>query len=98
MPKARLPELQRFMSFVEIPKESGCWLWMAQKDKCGYGHFKSNLRDWLAHRWSYEYFRGDLKSHLTIDHLFRRVACVNPFHLEQVTNKENVRRQKAEGR
>jgi hypothetical protein len=46
----------------------------------------------LAHRYSYERFVGPLDPKLVLDHLCRNRWCVNPSHLEQVTNTENVLR------
>lgn len=92
MAKARYHHLERFMLFVEIPKQSGCWLWMAKKDRWGYGHFKFDGKDWLAHRYAYTILIADIPNSLTLDHLCRRQICVNPFHLEPVTSAENNRR------
>lgn len=36
--------------------------------------------------------RGPIPEGLVIDHLCRDLLCVNPGHLEPVTQKENVRR------
>lgn len=46
----------------------------------------------LAHRLSYEHFVGPILDGLTIDHLCRDRACVNPAHLEAVTISINVLR------
>ena len=43
----------------------------------------------LAHRFSYELFRGNIPAGLTVDHLCKNTACVNPYHLEVVTQREN---------
>lgn len=70
--------------------ENGCWVWSGARDRHGYGKFGHNSA--LAHRWSYENFVGPIPAGLHLDHLCRVRACVNPAHLEPVTNAENVRR------
>lgn len=43
-----------------------------------------------AHRVSYEAFIGPIPAGLDLDHLCRNRACINPYHLEPVTHRENV--------
>ncbi|WP_375791707.1 HNH endonuclease signature motif containing protein [Actinoplanes campanulatus] len=45
-----------------------------------------------AHRYSYESLIGPIPDGLTIDHLCRNRPCINPDHLEPVTQAENNRR------
>ena len=73
---------------------NACWLWIgAHKDKRGgYGNFWGGDTTVYAHRWVYEYFRGPIPKGLQIDHLCRIRTCVNPLHLEIVTQRENIRR------
>ncbi len=81
--------------WAKVDKSGGpesCWLWNAVKHDCGYGRFFNNSKRLLAHRVSYEMQVGPIPEGFVIDHLCRTPACVNPKHLEAVTNRENVLR------
>lgn len=82
--------------FIPEPN-SGCWLWIASRDRQGYGRFSLSRyltasRQQQAHRVSYLIYRGELTPDLVIDHLCRNTSCVNPDHLELVTRKVNTLR------
>lgn len=83
---------ERFWAKVLIGDPEDCWLWTAYKQKSGYGKFTFDGKSRLAHRVAYERFIGPIPDGLVLDHLCRNPACVNPAHLEPVTQTENIRR------
>jgi hypothetical protein len=85
-------EFGRFMDKVSPEPNSGCWLWTGGVRCGGYGQLWSGGKQVVAHRFAYEQFVGPIPSGLTLDHLCRVRCCVNPRHLEPVTQKENVLR------
>ena len=83
--------LDRFMENVLVNYETGCWQWMGYAT-CGYGQLYADGRTQKAHRFIYETRFGKIPKGLTIDHLCRNRMCVNPFHMEIATYRENALR------
>ena len=78
-----------------VGDESGCWNWLANRTRGGYGLIHRRNEPGLTsltHRIVYEIVRGPIPEGLDIDHRCRNRGCVNPFHLEPVTGDENNRR------
>lgn len=87
-----LTDMDRLMRKVVVDLPRGCWLWCAARDDLGYGYFWYNGRQQMAYRASYQMFRGAIPLGLVLDHVCRVPRCVNPWHLDAVTQKENLRR------
>lgn len=86
-------EQEEIRFFAKVNKTDTCWLWTGYVNKKGYGRFsKHQGKGVMAHRWSYEFFVGDIPNELVLDHLCEVKNCVRPNHLEAVTNQENLRR------
>lgn len=82
--------LERFVEKYVVDAATGCWIWQAAKFAGRpYGIFNNRH----AHRVAYELFVGDIPEGLVLDHLCGNGGCVNPAHLEPVTQDENRRRQ-----
>jgi hypothetical protein len=82
---------ERFFSKVSEGK-NGCWEW-AHVGSNTYGTaFQDDDKAWLPHRWSYSFLRAEIPEGLELDHLCRNRVCVNPWHLEPVTRRVNMRR------
>lgn len=89
-PRASLEE--RF--WAKVTKTDNCWLWTGALSS-GYGRIgigPSSAGLDYAHRISYRLHHGPIPEGLFIDHLCRVRRCVNPAHLEAVTQAENNRR------
>jgi hypothetical protein len=91
-------DLARFWSKVDKRGSFECWPWLGTIDRDGYGRFRlaSPNRSDPAARMSYRMLVGPIPDGLVIDHVWARGCtrrdCVNPAHLEPVTNGENIRR------
>lgn len=89
----RIPNPERVWKFIKFPKDlNECWIWKGVFNDRGYGVFGFNSKKHKAHRFIYEYLVGEIAKGLVTDHLCRNRKCVNPEHLEFVTDKININR------
>lgn len=95
--RQRKPVRERFEAKVGQRGE-GCWEWTGSRSAAtGYGMFALRHPDgtWkptTAHRVAHDLYIGPVPSGLVVDHLCRNRGCVNPAHLEAVTQRTNVLR------
>jgi hypothetical protein len=88
--KTRQPSRDRVR--VEVDDETGCHLWTGAVNQDGYGLLGRGSFTGMAHRWFWIERHGPIPDGMKLDHLCRNPRCVNPDHLEVVTNRENVMR------
>ena len=83
--------IQRLLERVEVTQD-GCWISGHAKDSLGYAAVWVDGKTHRAHRVMWESQHGPIDPDLVIDHLCRQPSCINPAHLEPVTQLLNVRR------
>jgi hypothetical protein len=83
-------DIDRFWAKVE--KTDTCWNWTAGKTTDGYGRFSFQYKTVGAHRFSFVLKHNTLiDDGMCILHSCNNPSCVNPSHLSQGTNDENMK-------
>lgn len=84
---------ERFQRKYEI-LETGCWQWhgTTNSNRYGFFHLRNNGQKLIimAHRFSYEVFKGPIPKGYQLHHLCQNPACVNPNHLEPKTPRHHT--------
>lgn len=84
----------KLKSYIKIDAETGCWLWqgaMSRAGRRGYGKIKVGGKMLFAHRVAYRVWRGSIPKGLVVAHKCHVKNCINPRHLEAISQRENVR-------
>lgn len=92
------PELrEKFWSKVNKRDKSSCWIWKTSTSR-GYGVFwagdkckTGSPKNVRAHRFSYELHNGPISEGAYILHSCHNKLCVNPNHLREGNQKDNMR-------
>lgn len=90
-PRSLVDPIATFLDRLEIGPS--CWTYAGGHHANGYvAHSLGGSGAAYGHRFAYELFVGPIADGLVIDHLCNNKGCVNPDHLQAVTQGENVRR------
>lgn len=93
-----IPErvFERVLSKYEIA-ENGCWNTTYSLNGYGYGQVGWNddtgtRKVTATHRVSWVAANGPIPGEMTVDHICKNKACINPSHLRLLSRSENARR------
>src|SRR5215471_20249212 len=74
--------LVRFLSYIRVNEQTGCWEWTGAKNSDGYGEMCIGGRRYTrAHRYIYEKWYGPLPAGFYVCHRCDTPCCCNPAHL-----------------
>lgn len=87
----------RFWSKVQVGRDDECWLWLAAKTRSNRGVFRVFGLQVSAPRVAYALYYGRWPE-LYVLHSCDNPACVNPSHLREGSQFENMQDMRKKGR
>ena len=88
----------RFVEMAGEPNPDGCLLWPHSRNRKGYGQFRWRGRLFIASRFAWMLFRGEIPAGVMVLHPCDNPPCVNVDHLFLGTNSDNQRDSSINGR
>ena len=98
-----MPLDERLKANMVVNVTTGCWEWQGSK-RNGYGRITIGSRKdgtrrvAMAHRVSYELFKGEIPDGMEICHKCDNPCCINPNHLFAGTRQDNIDDREQKGR
>ena len=75
-----------------------CWEYTGQRNLDGYGVFKYQAKNRMAHRMAYQFAKGEPPKGMLVRHACDNPACCNPNHLSLGSDKDNADDRNSRGR
>ena len=98
-PSPTIEDIQtRILSRISVD-DNACWNWTGAHNSTGYGYWSEGLHkpSWRIHRliWALVHNEDMPRSKSAkevIDHICNNRSCLNPKHLQKITQQQNLRR------
>lgn len=98
---SRPPRSLKDRFWEKVIVQEGCWDWSGAKTRLGYCVIRDQYPkkgNQFGHRVSYMIHKGQIGEGMNILHKCDNPSCVNPDHLQQGTQKQNIHDMIAKGR
>lgn len=89
---------ERFWARVAKGSPEECWVWQGKLSRDGYGRFKCLGVTYRPHAFVWRLLNGEIAKGKQVNHRCDNRGCVNPSHLYQGTQADNMRDKVARNR
>lgn len=90
--------VERALKKVSYEALTGCWLWDGSMANGRFGSLKYAGKTWKASRFLFTHLKEEIRDGMYLLHSCDNEACVNPGHLRQGTQFENMHDMISRGR